>query len=147
MSITRKLLLTILLTGLVPLLLSSFLLFSLAKQALDLSRESVSSPLVQAQIDARIDAFQKTAVLMIVLMIVFIVAHAIVVARSVAEPMRKLTDVTNAISRGKLDVTLDPHLMTQQDETGDLARSFDRILVSLKLAMRETGKKPPKKKV
>jgi len=58
-------------------------------------------------------------------------------ARSITAPVKNLTDAVNDISKGKLDVKLNNALLDSQDEIGDLARAFDRTVVSLKLAMRK----------
>jgi HAMP domain-containing protein len=57
------------------------------------------------------------------------------VSKSIAAPIVNLTNITNQISLGKLDVKFDR--VETKDEVGDLYRTFERILVSLKLAMRE----------
>jgi two-component system sensor histidine kinase ChiS len=49
-------------------------------------------------------------------------------------PIIKLTGAITAISQGKLDAAVEG--TERKDELGDLARAFDRTLVSLKLAMR-----------
>ncbi|OGG11989.1 hypothetical protein A2Z00_02065 [Candidatus Gottesmanbacteria bacterium RBG_13_45_10] len=54
-------------------------------------------------------------------------------------PIQQLTKVVNDISTGKLDSKIDPRLLESKGEIGDLARAFDRTVVSLKLAMREKG--------
>ncbi|OGG29485.1 hypothetical protein A3A63_01470 [Candidatus Gottesmanbacteria bacterium RIFCSPLOWO2_01_FULL_46_9] len=58
-------------------------------------------------------------------------------------PLQKLTHVVNDISTGKLDAKIDPKLVESKDEIGDLARAFDRTVVSLKLAMREKEQAGP----
>ena len=40
---------------------------------------------------------------------------------------------------GKLDVDIDPKIKNSQDEIGALARAFDRTIVSLKMAMRQSN--------
>lgn len=54
----------------------------------------------------------------------------------VNKPIRALTKVATDISVGKLDATIDQKILDSQDEIGELARAFDRTLVSLKLAMK-----------
>jgi PAS domain S-box-containing protein len=65
-------------------------------------------------------------------------AIAIMMVRKVLSPIEELTTVVSAISKGNMDTELDPKLKESEDEIGKLARAFDRTLVSLKLAMRET---------
>ncbi|MDP2666268.1 MAG: HAMP domain-containing protein [Candidatus Diapherotrites archaeon] len=69
--------------------------------------------------------------------LVLIVMIVLVVAESIASPITRLTRIANDISHGVLDVEVDPRLKKLDDEVGDLARSFDRTMVSLKLAMRQ----------
>jgi len=49
-----------------------------------------------------------------------------------------LNTVIDSVSRGKFDEKINEKLLKSNDELGTLARSFERIMVSLKLAMRET---------
>jgi len=68
----------------------------------------------------------------IVLLLAVIVAFF--VARSMSDPIRKLTKIANDISKGRLDTKIEE--VNTKDEIGDLARAFNRTVVSLKLAMR-----------
>jgi methyl-accepting chemotaxis protein len=63
-------------------------------------------------------------------------------SKRISKPIKKLTKNIEDISMGKLDTEIDPKLKESKDEIGNLARAFDRTLVSLKLAMR---KKRPEK--
>ena len=86
--------------------------------------------------------------LAILLAAAFVLVITFYVSRSIAAPIVNLTNITNQISLGQLDVKFDR--VETKDEVGDLYRTFERILVSLKLAMREMGKdaktEPPEKK-
>src|SRR3989344_1473289 len=53
----------------------------------------------------------------------------------ITRPINKLTEEVQSISTGKLDIELSG--IDRKDELGELAKAFNRILVSLKLAMRE----------
>lgn len=64
---------------------------------------------------------------------------AYILSRSIAEPIKKLTKVIEDISTGKLDTEIDPELKNSKDEIGRLANAFDRTIVSLKLAMKQTA--------
>lgn len=55
---------------------------------------------------------------------------------SVIKPVKSLTAVATDISRGKLDAKIDQKVLDSTDEIGDLAKAFDRTMVSLKLAMK-----------
>jgi len=62
------------------------------------------------------------------------------VSRSFSRPITRLTNIIDDISKGKLDVEIDKKLKGRSDEVGDLARAFDRTIVSLKMAMKKAGK-------
>lgn len=55
-----------------------------------------------------------------------------------------MTRAIEEISTGKLDVEIEPGLVKTDDEVGDLAKAFNRIIVSLKLAMQNTSDKNKK---
>ncbi|QQG40074.1 MAG: CHASE domain-containing protein [Candidatus Aenigmatarchaeota archaeon] len=57
-----------------------------------------------------------------------------------------LRQTVEALSQGKTDVTIDDKLKMSKDEIGDLARAFDRVLISLKLAMQMTAPEITKEK-
>ncbi|MFA5246535.1 MAG: HAMP domain-containing protein [Candidatus Micrarchaeia archaeon] len=75
----------------------------------------------------------------ILLSIIGAIILSIFMAESISRPIRKLSHTINEISEGKLNATIDPEVKTQEDELGELANSFDRMLVSLKLAMRSNS--------
>ena len=50
---------------------------------------------------------------------------SIFLARTIANPIKKLTEITKEISLGKLDIKIDPQLTASKDEIGDLALSFN----------------------
>lgn len=83
---------------------------------------------------APVDELFRTFILIMFLVIMLVVAMGLIFARSLTQPITRLTEVVNEISHGKLDVKLDK--LDTQDEIGDLARAFERVVVSLKLAMR-----------
>jgi len=58
-------------------------------------------------------------------------------SHSITKPIKNLTKNIEDISTGKLNIDIDPKLKESKDEVGDLARAFERTLVSLKLAMRK----------
>lgn len=66
---------------------------------------------------------------------------AIFVTQKVVSPIQELTNVTQAISLGNLRATIAPEILNSKDEIGDLARAFDRTVISLKLAMSDTESK------
>lgn len=73
------------------------------------------------------------------MLFVFAFIIIIVMLGRLLAPIEELTRVISAISKGEIGVELDPRMKESQDEIGKLARAFDRTLVSLKLAMRETA--------
>jgi methyl-accepting chemotaxis protein len=83
----------------------------------------------------------------VTIFVIFLVSLSLVIifflSRSITNPIKKLTKNIEDISMGRLDTKVDPELKESKDEIGNLARAFDRTLVSLKLAMRQ--KKPEKK--
>ncbi len=56
--------------------------------------------------------------------------------------LRHMTEVLKHISLGDVSVELDKKDLAARNEIGELARAFERVMTSLKLAMRETEKKP-----
>ena len=58
---------------------------------------------------------------------------------SITHPIQKLTRTIEEISKGKLDIHVEGK--ERADEIGELAKAFDRILVSLKLAVEKVGLK------
>ena len=68
-----------------------------------------------------------------------IIAIALMTAHSVAQPLVKLRTALEDISMGNMETTIDPKLTGSRDEIGDLARAFERMMVSLKLAMKLTA--------
>lgn len=87
-----------------------------------------------------------STLLIILLSAMAVSAIAAWLAKSIASPINALTNAVKDISMGKLGTDLETN--ASDDEIGNLSRSFERILVTLKLAMRETGKqeRPPKGK-
>lgn len=83
--------------------------------------------------------------------IIFISAITLLIAialgfftsRSISNPITKLTKVINEISTGQLDAEMQGK--ERNDEIGDLARAFDRTVVSLKLAMKKASKSEQEK--
>ncbi len=55
----------------------------------------------------------------------------------ITKPIQRLTNVVNDISIGKFDTKIDLKTLESPDEIGELARAFDRTIVSLKLAMKD----------
>lgn len=81
---------------------------------------------------------QKTTWLVVSLLVLLSIGISLIMAYSITRPIEKLTRIANDISRGNLSVKVES--LSNQDEIGDLARAFDRTIISLKLAMRENKK-------
>jgi len=79
--------------------------------------------------------FALSVIVFMILMITFMLI----------QPIKKLTNTVEDISMGKLDVEVDSKLKESKDEIGDLARAFDRTIISLKLAMKQTSPELKKK--
>lgn len=60
-------------------------------------------------------------------------------ARSISGPIIKLTAIASDISKGKFDTDIDKKTLSSKDEIGNLARAFERTVISLKLAMSAQG--------
>jgi PAS domain S-box-containing protein len=58
---------------------------------------------------------------------------------SIYQPIHTLTDIIDSISRGDTSVDIPESLRERPDDIGELARAFDRTLVSLKLALERTA--------
>lgn len=72
-------------------------------------------------------------------LLIFMILSGIFIARRLSRPIVKLTQVADDISKGKLDTQVDKKTLNDKSEIGDLARAFNRTVVSLKLAMRKSG--------
>ena len=64
---------------------------------------------------------------------------------SILKSINQLQTVITEISLGKLDVQINQRLKRSSNEVGELARAFDRTMVSLKLAMVRTAPELQKK--
>ncbi len=61
------------------------------------------------------------------------------VLHSIYQPIHMLTDIIDSISRGDTSVEIPEQVRERPDDIGELARAFDRTLVSLKLALERTA--------
>ncbi len=69
----------------------------------------------------------------------FIILFGLVLASSITRPIKELTEVIGRISTGDLGAQMSPRLLQSEDEVGELARAFERTLVSLKMAMKQSA--------
>lgn len=85
-----------------------------------------------------VDAMRRqTGVMALILMVVASLC-ALVVSRELVRPLRELKEATDRISRGDLDVQLE---IRSNDEIGDLADSFERMVAAIKF-FREHARRP-----
>lgn len=82
---------------------------------------------------------QTRVVLVSAALFVLALGTGFAVFRAVLAPIDELTEVVSSISKGRMNTDVSPALKESQDEIGRLARAFDRTLVSLKLAMKESA--------
>jgi len=100
--------------------------------AMEISRGDIFAP---------INSMQKTLLFAGLLIMLIALGAAFYAARVVTVPLKSLTKISDDISKGKVDSKMDQELISSKDEFGELARAFDRIMVSLKLAMGRTAPK------
>jgi len=86
------------------------------------------------EVMAPIKGLRNIILIIGIIVLLFATLIAFVVAKSISDPIQKLTKVADDISKGKLDSEVEES--DSKDEIGDLARSFNRTVTSLKLAMR-----------
>lgn len=61
----------------------------------------------------------------------------LVFSKTIIRDLRRLTATANAVSQGRMDIDID---VARSDEIGELAQSFDRMVVSLRLMMALGGR-------
>lgn len=93
------------------------------------------------ELDNSISATKNSIVYISAITLLAALAIGLFVSRSISSPIRNLTKAINDISTGQLDVEVKGK--ERKDEIGELARAFDRTIVSLKLAMKKA--KPEEK--
>jgi HAMP domain-containing protein len=71
--------------------------------------------------------------------VIFVALVALATAKAILDPIIRLRKIVERISVGDLDVSIDSDLKETYDEISDLANSFERTIVSLKLATHEAG--------
>lgn len=73
----------------------------------------------------------------VIVALAFIVGF--LVAHSISKPLRQITEVAEEINRGNMDVG--PLAITTEDEIGELARAFNRLIAAVKFLHREEDRK------
>ncbi|MFH0885437.1 MAG: PAS domain-containing protein [Candidatus Micrarchaeota archaeon] len=127
MRIKSKLILLFLAVGIVPLLIFEFLTI----EVIQAEAPSVSTTLV-----ARLYSLAGLMALFLALAVILV---GLVISNDITKPLEMLTEAVDDISKGRLDTVIDPSLKESNDETGELAAAFDRTLVSLKLAIKQSA--------
>jgi len=90
---------------------------------------------------ASIDTLRVFSIVLWSITLVIVIIIGFFISKSISSPIRKLTSNVDDISKGKLEIEIEPSLKESEDEIGELANAFDRVLVSLKLAVQKTGLK------
>jgi PAS domain S-box-containing protein len=83
-----------------------------------------------------IEGFKSTSLILIGLIFLVTFFVSLTISYIITRPLEKITDNIDEISKGKLDVTLEP---SEIYEINDLTESLNRILASLKLAIHKVG--------
>lgn len=79
------------------------------------------------------DAIQRTIIIIWVVVLAISVLIGLFLGNSITRPINELTVMADEISQGRMD--LDILEETRKDEIGVLTRAFNRLVMSLKLAM------------
>ncbi len=80
---------------------------------------------------------QRNALIVLIATVVFVIAVASLMARRLVQPIESLTAAADSMSRGQLGTTI--RGTERSDEIGALARSVERMGVSIKMAFEELG--------
>ncbi len=86
-----------------------------------------------------VDDVRTKATIALFIFMMPLIAIALMTAHSISQPLVKLRTTLEDISMGNMETTIDPKLTGSRDEIGELARAFERMIVSLKLAMKLTA--------
>jgi len=87
-----------------------------------------------AEAYAPIAEANRNALILLAGSVVFVGLLAFALAPRLTRPIRNLTEIADAISRGQLSDRI--HEVDRSDEIGGLARAIDRLKMSVELAMR-----------
>jgi len=90
----------------------------------------------KAEAFASIHRLRNILILAGIMIMLLMGSMAYFLARSISRPLSELVNVVDSISKGTFDVKVDEDVLKVKDEIGDLARAFERTMVSLKLAMK-----------
>lgn len=98
---------------------------------LNAQRDAVASDLGDAKDDNQLILWITLAASVLIVAIV-----ALLFARTLTDPIKKLRTAADKISQGDTTATID---IKSKDEIGDLAESFERMSASLKIMMQDKG--------
>jgi HAMP domain-containing protein/cell division protein FtsB len=87
----------------------------------------------QAEMDDLKSSLTTQFIIAFVLVLVFAIGIALLMTRMIVSPIKKLTEVANQVSHGNTDMAV-PNIKSR-DEIGDLAKSFGRMVASVKFMM------------
>lgn len=116
------------------------LMFNEKMDDLTLSQKILIGKRIEQQ-NKKIESFRSLLIMIIILSVLIGATITIINSYTITKSLKKLTKVISDISLGKMDVEIDPILKESGDEIGDLARAFERTIVSLKLAISKGKKK------
>jgi len=91
-----------------------------------------------AEVYQSITAGQRNALILLVVTLLVVVAIALVIARGLSRPILNLTKMTEALSKGNLNVTIQE--VSRKDEIGALAQGVERLGTSIRYAMERLKK-------
>jgi len=113
--------------------------FESSTLSLELDNKHVNE--LKEEDDELLRSVNSITFILIVLEIVLLPVFILFLILYMVNPVKKLTKTIEDISLGKLDAEVEGK--ERKDEIGDLARAFDRTLISLKMAMKKAGLKEP----
>jgi HAMP domain-containing protein len=87
---------------------------------------------------ARVRTILRNTILVTLLPIILAILIALLIGRNLTRNVIALTEAADRLSRGDLDTTVD---VRSNDELGDLSDSFERLRISLRLAMNRLRRK------
>lgn len=80
---------------------------------------------------------QQVITILTVLTLLSATIAGLIISQSVSRPLQHLDTILDRISRGETDIEISDTMQARDDEIGDLAQAFDRMLAGLKLAMQK----------
>ena len=97
------------------------------------SRQQEKLAAKQVEMDDLKSSLTTQFIIAFVVVLIIAIAMALGLTRVIVGPIRKLTEVANQVSKGKTDLAV-PNIKSK-DEIADLAKSFNRMVASIKFMM------------